>query len=79
MNHRPLPVKGYSHQSQEAIELVNGNKEAEEALLRALDVLPEEFDVDLRWLSVARTHFEQGFMALNRAIFKPQRIKLRDE
>jgi len=23
---------------------------------------------DPRWLSVAKTHFEQGFMALNRAI-----------
>jgi hypothetical protein len=36
-------------------------------------------EVDRRWLSIAKTHFEQGFMALNRSIFKPQRIKLLED
>jgi hypothetical protein len=31
---------------------------------------------DARWIAIARTHIEQGFMALNRAIFKPERVKL---
>lgn len=28
-------------------------------------------NVDKRWVSIARTHFQQGFMALNRAVFQP--------
>lgn len=28
--------------------------------------------VDRRWLSIAKTHFEQGFMAHNRALGHPQ-------
>lgn len=36
-------------------------------------------DADKRWLAVARTHFQEGFMALNRAVFQPQRIKLPED
>ena len=32
--------------------------------------------VDLRWLAITQTHFQEGFMALNRAVFQPQRISL---
>lgn len=39
----------------------------------------ESFTVDQRWLAVARSHFEQGYMALNRAVFQPQRIKLPED
>lgn len=34
---------------------------------------------DLRWIAVARTHFQEGFMALNRAVFQPQRIRLPED
>jgi hypothetical protein len=71
-----LPVPGYVPQPQDAIDLVAANKEFEERLLRCIDRLTTSFKYDSRWLSIARTHFEEGFMALNRAIFKPQRIKL---
>lgn len=70
-----LPVKGYLAQSDAKVALVNANKEAEESLLRLLDGLAE-LDVDKRWLSIGRTHIEQGFMAVNRAIFRPARISL---
>jgi len=33
-------------------------------------------EFDQRWLAIARTHVEQGFMAFNRAVFRPQRISL---
>lgn len=73
----PLPVAGYTGQTDEAVEHVNRNKEVEEAILRQLDAMqlgPQKYD--LRWVAIARTHFEQAFMALNRAVFRPQRIKL---
>lgn len=34
---------------------------------------------DQRWLAIARTHFQEGFMALNRAMFQPTRIKLPED
>jgi hypothetical protein len=70
-----LPVAGYRPQPQENIDLVNANKLIEEHMLQNLDMLKTK-DVDQRWLSIARTHFEQGFMALNRSIFKPERIQI---
>lgn len=74
-----LPVHGYKPQDQTAVGLVNINKEAEESLLRMMDDYAEMPPVDKRWLAIARTSFEQGFMALNRSIFKPGRIALPDE
>lgn len=80
---QPLPVHGYTAQPVGAVDLVNENKRIEERLLRRLDELRELGErgsgmpgLDHRWLAIARTHFEQGFMALNRAVFKPQRVTL---
>lgn len=71
-----LPVHGYKAQDQGAVQMVNINKEAEEAILRLMDEYAGHPDVDKRWLAIARTNIEQGFMALNRSIFKPGRIAL---
>ena len=78
-DHKGLPVKGYSDQTSEAVQMVNLNKQDEERILRSIDLYAMNPDVDKRWLSIAKTHIEQGFMAMNRAIFKPQRIQLDDE
>lgn len=75
-DHTPLPVSGYKPQSDESIALVNENKEIEENLLRRLDLFAHRADIDGRWLAVGRTHLEQAFMAINRAIFKPTRVRL---
>lgn len=74
--HDPLPVAGYSPQSQHLIDVVNHNKLEEERLLRRLDLLAETNFVDKRWLAIGRTQLEQAFMAINRAIFKPTRVEL---
>lgn len=34
---------------------------------------------DARWLRIAITHFQEGFMAMNRAIFNPERIILPED
>jgi hypothetical protein len=68
------PVAGYQDQSGNVVALVNTNKLAEERVLRVLDDLKLLETVDQRWLAIGRTHIEQGFMAVNRAIFKPARI-----
>lgn len=74
-----LPVKGYKPQPDEAVALVNENKVLEERILRQFDKLNVTPGVNLRWLSIGRTQIEQGFMALNRAIFQPGRIALPED
>lgn len=76
--HKPLPVSGYKPQDASRVQLVNINKDLEERLLRFLDVLAGDPEVDKRWLAIGRTEIEQGFMAVNRAIFRPGRISLTD-
>lgn len=88
--HNGLPVHGYQPQSDDKVALVNRFKEMEERLLRELDnfEIPEYTrddgvlmvsHGDGRWLSIARTHFQEGFMALNRSVFQPQRVKLPED
>ncbi|QDY99066.1 hypothetical protein FQ775_01035 [Nitratireductor mangrovi] len=76
-----LPVSGYRPQTPEAIETVNALKDMEEHVLRLLDEVAEDRTIaaDGRWLAIGRTMIEQGLMAANRAIFKPERIALPEE
>ena len=74
--HSGLPVAGYRPQSEEAVARVNACKLVEESVLRILDEMAKFDEIDKRWLAVGRTHIEQGFMAVNRSIFKPARVEL---
>lgn len=74
--HNPLPVSGYTAQSEANVALVNQNKRLEEQVLRQLDLMADNPEVDPRWLAIARTNIEQGFMAANRAVFKPKRLEV---
>lgn len=71
----PLPVKGYTGQTSEVIELVNHLKVQEEILLRAIDQLKTTDEFDQRWIAIGTTHIQQGFMAIIRGVFKPQRLE----
>lgn len=71
-----LPVEGYRDQTAQAVALVNENKKLEEVVLQALDALAKLDSIDKRWLAIGRTSLEQAFMAVNRAIFQPERVKL---
>lgn len=72
--HDGLPVAGYRPQSTEAVDTVNTNKQLEEQCLRQLDSLAGK--VDPRWLAIGRTHMELAWMAINRAVFQPSRVKM---
>lgn len=82
-----LPVLGYALEAQSKVKVDRANelKQHEERLLRELDALAQngilrvEPTCDPRWLAIARTHIEEAFMALNKAIFKPQRIALPED
>jgi cytochrome c-type biogenesis protein CcmH/NrfG len=77
--HDGLPVAGYRPQTGDAVAKVNASKEIEERILRMLDELKQDPDVDQRWLQVGRTAIEQGFMAVNRSVFKPARVQLPED
>lgn len=74
--HEGLPVAGYRPQTGSNVDKVNANKRVEETILRTLDDMKADHNIDQRWLAVARTHFEEGFMAMNRSIFRPGRVSL---
>jgi hypothetical protein len=74
--HNGLPVAGYRPQSTAKVDLVNRNKEIEEQVLRVLDDLAKQPGIDPRWFAIGRTAIEQGFMAVNRAVFQPSRVSL---
>ncbi|MEE7460648.1 hypothetical protein MFUR16E_04540 [Methylobacterium fujisawaense] len=71
-----LPVAGYRPQTKEAIALVDVNKDAEERCLRILDSLAARPDIDPYWLKIGRAQIQVGFMAVNRAVFQPDRVTL---
>lgn len=43
------------------------------------DELRKMTALDQRFVSMAVSHFQEGFMCLNRAIFQPTRIKLPED
>lgn len=71
-----LPVPGYQPQSADAVAAVTQTKRMEEQVLRHLDQLAAMPGVDPRWFAAGRTDIEKGFMAINRAVFKPARVAL---
>lgn len=78
MSNPVTPVAGYVPLSDAEISMMNENKLLEELVLRQVDrhkTDPDALHIDQRWVAVAMTHFQQGFMALNRAVAKPQRIR----
>lgn len=72
----PKPISGYTKPTDEQIAAVNDNKQVEELVLRLAERVRTSPECDGRWASVAITHFQEGFMALNRAIMKPTRVDL---
>lgn len=87
-DHKPLPVHGYTEQSQERVDLVNEGKELEERVLRYIDKVGRHIEPardtfiavggteQQRWLAIGRTQLQQGWMAVFRSVFNPQRTKL---
>ena len=76
---KPLPVLGYTSQSDEKVELVNKSKAFEERLLRFLEDVAGKEGTNLHSIQEAHTRFREAFMWINRAIFNPPRLKLPED
>lgn len=64
-------IKGYRDLSEREIGLMNDAKSKAEDLGKLIDVLGEMPDIDKRWLAIAKTDLQKGFMSLVRSIAKP--------
>jgi hypothetical protein len=75
-------IVGYVKQSQNQVLAINYYKEQEIKLIADIQMLLDgvatfepqgttPLEVDKRWVSIAKTHFQEGFMAAVRAIARP--------
>lgn len=75
MENQHRKIKGYRELSQGEIDLMNEVKTKGADLgdmFRALESPHQAIEVDKRWLAIAKTQLQQGFMALTRAVAKPE-------
>jgi hypothetical protein len=77
--HKPMPVSGYSPQSDANVQLANEGKRLEELYLRWLDKLAADPNTDKRNVALAKTYMEDAAMRAVRSIFQPKRINLPDD
>ncbi len=64
-------IKGYRDLTQDEIDLMNEGKELAERVGFYLASVNMTEGVDKRWVSIGKTHLQQGFMAVIRSIAKP--------
>lgn len=71
------PIKTYRELTPCEISVINEFKELENQLgqsiarVRLLQENNPDIELDPRWVSIARTQLQQGFMSLNRSVAKP--------
>jgi hypothetical protein len=67
----PPPIQGYRSLSQAEVDKINGIKDVGQVVGAMIEKLQSDPAHDQRWVSIARTHLQQGFMAAVRAVAKP--------
>lgn len=71
MENQHRAITGYRALSQDEIKLINMVKGLAYMVGDELEIVNQSPDVDKRWVAIARTHLQEGFMALTRSIAKP--------
>lgn len=64
-------IAGYRDLSQEEVQLMNSVKELGNSVGALVDQLSRNPDFDPRWVAIAQTDLQKGFMALVRSIARP--------
>jgi hypothetical protein len=68
----PPPITGYRQLTAGEIHWINRVKEKAKEVGYLLDEIRIHGDPDPRWLAIGKTDLQQGFMAVIRAIAKPE-------
>ena len=75
MDNQHRQIKGYRELDQAEIDLMNKIKAKGAELEQLISELSDREDPGLnesrRWISIGKTHMQQGLMALTRAVAKP--------
>ena len=64
-------IKGYRDLSQPEIDMMNKIKEKASEVGVLIDCLESFQNIDQRWVAVAKTQLQQGFMAAVRSVAQP--------
>ncbi|HEX9391495.1 MAG TPA: hypothetical protein VF928_09310 [Usitatibacteraceae bacterium] len=68
MDNQHKKITGYRDLSQEEIDLINAIKKVGEDLGGLVERVQMIKSADPRWCGIAKTHLQQGMMALTRAV-----------
>ncbi len=71
MDEKKQHIKGYRELSDSEIDMINRIKEEACAVSVLVENLRNLPGVDQRWVSIAKTDLQTGFMALTRAVAQP--------
>jgi len=64
-------ITGYRELTQQEIDLMNEIKDHGIVIASLVEKVQGIPGADLRWASIAKTHLQEGFMALTRSVAKP--------
>jgi hypothetical protein len=70
MDNQHRLIKGYRELTEDEVAGMNAVKKMEEVVLKALEQA-EAVGADPRWIAIAKTDLQKGFMAAGRAIARP--------
>lgn len=71
MENQHRQIKGYRELNAQEIKAMNAVKSESERIGLLIEEMRANPDLDQRWVSIAETHLQQGFMAAVRAVAKP--------
>ena len=72
MENQHRKISGYRELSQDEIDTMNQVKNTAKLVFGMIDDLVNNPTVDQRWVSIAKTDLQKGFMAATRAVAKPE-------
>ena len=71
MENQHRKISGYREINQQEIDAMNSIKEAATDIGNLVEQISQVSGVDQRWLSIARTDLQKGFMSFVRAVAQP--------
>lgn len=71
MDNQHKHIKGYRDLSQKEINQMNTLKDIANTVGDIIEALQDDPDVDQRWLAIAKTDLQKGFMSAVRSVAKP--------
>jgi hypothetical protein len=68
---KPTPITGYRALTEGELHLINEIKAISNEVGRLVEGMAMNGKLDTRWVAIARTDLQKGFMALVRAVAQP--------